>query len=353
MILRYLKGLKIAWKNFALKFLLCVLVLTLLTQQILIISKSENAGSTTVSNKIVSYKHASVLEAWPEGSDLNVSSYIEIEPQFIDYPKRRHNDTEILILVTSAPENVQGRKSIRKTWGATENQIKYKTEVNFVLGISNSIPTDLEHEIETFEDILTINVIDSYMNLTLKSVFLLKYVSDIHETHPNIKTLLKTDDDCYVNLANLGHVSRQNQRKNTITGALLNSNGGKRIPVNRKSNDKWFIPRWMYKSDHFPLAISGSGYLFATSIASCLYKMSLKTPILVLEDIYVTGLLAKKCQVTLKSSLGFLYMGIQDYCDVKPDKDVVIHRIDIEKMHDRVRGVSVMNQWGFLEPFCP
>ena len=77
--------------------------------------------------------------------------------------------------------------------------------------------------------------------------------------------------------------------------------------------------------------------------------MTAKTPLVVLEDIYVTGLLAKKCNIAQTNSIHFLYMGIENYCKVDIKKDAVIHRVDIEKMHKRIIGEKVLNEIQGLE----
>ena len=47
-----------------------------------------------------------------------------------------------------------------------------------------------------FGDLLQSPFVDSYNNLTLKSLFILKYF-----TQSTYRTLLKTDDDSYINLS--------------------------------------------------------------------------------------------------------------------------------------------------------
>ena len=44
--------------------------------------------------------------------------------------------------------------------------------MNFVIGVNKEDPIDISDEIKVFFDILVVNVMDSYMNLTLKSVFI-------------------------------------------------------------------------------------------------------------------------------------------------------------------------------------
>ncbi len=77
---------------------------------------------------------------------------------------------------------------------------------------------DITDEVKVFSDILTVNVIDSYMNLTLKSVFILKYLSDINGLSNKLKTVMKTDDDCYVNIQALGHLIKNNNFGKSFLG---------------------------------------------------------------------------------------------------------------------------------------
>ena len=76
----------------------------------------------------------------------------------------------------------------------------------------------ISDEIKVFSDILVVNVIDSYMNLTLKSVFILKYLSDINGLSDNLKTVMKTDDDCYVNIQALAHLTKVGNMGKTFLG---------------------------------------------------------------------------------------------------------------------------------------
>lgn len=67
--------------------------------------------------------------------------------------------------------------------------------------------------------------------------------------------------------------------------------------------------------------------------------MTLKEPLIVLEDVYITGLLAQRCKMARNGSLKFKYMGIKNYCRVDYENDVVFHRVNITKMHKRIFGL--------------
>ena len=46
-------------------------------------------------------------------------------------------------------------------------------------------------------------------------------------------------------------------------------------------------------------------------------------------------------------------MGIQNYCDVDPYKDIVIHQVDIELMHKRIMGVPIESSFDMIkEQMC-
>ena len=99
--------------------------------------------STTEKLLISGTKMITVEEAWPEGSNLNVSSYTNVIPQFLTLPQQKSNQTNTLILVTSAPENREARFKIRKTWAEQKSLEKYKIEVNFVIGVTKEDQIDI------------------------------------------------------------------------------------------------------------------------------------------------------------------------------------------------------------------
>ncbi len=93
------------------------------------------------------------------------------------------------------------------------------------------------------------------MNLTLKTVFMLKYFSDNEEAFVEAGVhVLKTDDDCYVNIPALAHMAREMSRKKVISGSVLGRKIG-HLPVIRPPkdpggvHDKWEVPYWMYKGE--------------------------------------------------------------------------------------------------------
>ena len=90
------------------------------------------------------------------------------------YPQAKPSQTyqNYLIVVVSKPDNFLARKAIRETWGKSEPVI-------FLLGKSKSSVKNELVQIESKDngDVLMEDFMDDYYNLTLKSIMMLKYVT--------------------------------------------------------------------------------------------------------------------------------------------------------------------------------
>jgi len=75
------------------------------------------------------------------------------------------------------------------------------------------IQSNLTQESQTYGDILQESFLDSYANLTLKSVMLLKWFSRECNKIPYV---LKTDDDMYINLKQLFQLTVANKKPNLL-----------------------------------------------------------------------------------------------------------------------------------------
>ena len=95
-----------------------------------------------------------------------------------------------------------------------------------------------------------------------------------------------------------------------------------------ESSAQWETPTYIYPSEKFPNALSGSGYMMRSHVAKCVYEKGLDIPFVNLEDIFITGLAAEKCKdegVALRNSPRFHYMG-RHLCLVKK-YDILVHRL--------------------------
>ena len=102
------------------------------------------------------------------------------------------------------------------------------------------------------------------------------------------------------------------------------------------------MPKYIYKPDTFPNAVSGSGYIISSSILNCIYHQGLDTNYINLEDIFITGLSASKCNVTLKNSPWFNYTG-KKMSRIR-GQDVLIHNVrnntDFYKIYEKLHYIE-------------
>ena len=292
------------------------------------------------------------MEGWPPDVSRNLSLYLKpgletaiirptksvissnvIKPDtqnnVIKWRGVNYYPNYILICVHSAPSSIQRRALIRKTWAKGQTNLPIK--VFFIIGINQSTSSkDLRDESERFGDILQENFVDSYNNLTLKSMFMLKYSQTLDK---KVKYLMKVDDDSYVNLKRLMDYMTIIQKRcseKCILGHVLGPGSPVNRPnysdiakQNRQFTEKWEVPGYIYQNDVFPNAVSGSGYVITTDAINCVYNAGLKTSFLNLEDVFITGLAAAQCQIILRNSQWFAYMGKRTKFVKK--QDILIH----------------------------
>ena len=88
------------------------------------------------------------------------------------------DDLVLLVVVCSAMSNFQERQTIRDSWASDVDSLAPQTKVIFLLGtvgnLTNDLQTNVTRESDIHDDILQVDFIDSYANLTVKSLMLLK-----------------------------------------------------------------------------------------------------------------------------------------------------------------------------------
>nr|XP_034838713.1 uncharacterized protein LOC117994846 isoform X1 [Maniola hyperantus] len=190
----------------------------------------------------------------------------------------------------------------------------------FLLGLPSqdndtSVQDKIEQEVDKYGDVIQEGFMDSYNNLTLKSIMMLKWVTN--NCNESVRYILKTDDDIYVNIPNLVlnlrnrsqvHDSTKPQEKEyLLIGDLI---CGAR-PVQDVSN-KWYSPRYMYGGRVYPRYLSGTGYVLSSHTAAALYEAALRTSYFHLEDIYITGMCAvrAKPRILPRDEPGFSYTAV-------------------------------------------
>lgn len=133
----------------------------------------------------------------PIFNDINQFKYL-IHPSTVQCGKVR---LALLILIPSAPSNHQKRKAQRETWLKLLGNRSGSSHA-FVIGQAGNQEEQerIIKESDHYGDIIQIDMIESYRNLTLKTLGILHWTLNFC---PNADYILKVDDDIYVNVDNL------------------------------------------------------------------------------------------------------------------------------------------------------
>ena len=221
--------------------------------------------------------------------DCRLSSSKSIQPEikinFIHRPKCKGD--LLSIIVSSATGNAKERQVIRQSWARDR-------PVRFLLGqpTNASYQSQIDQEAAEFGDIVQGNFIDSYRNLTYKSIMGLMYFDGMC----NANYLLKTDDDVYIQMDKLEDYLTKNP--NDIQCKVQRES-----KVVRKALDyaaKWIVTCMEYPEKIYPdYCLGNYGAIFSSNAVRVLLQQIKLAKFLWIEDVYVTGLLRQHTNFTL------------------------------------------------------
>ncbi|XP_044269757.1 beta-1,3-galactosyltransferase 1-like [Tribolium madens] len=248
------------------------------------------------------------VEGWGRNVSKNVKDYISetAEPHIM--PKKFCNEKRILLVfIHSKFDKFDARKAIRETWGQKRDNVSFYFLVGEDKNRRHEVQLKLKDESEKYNDIIQERFIESYNNLTLKSINMLKlfYLHCLD----SYQYLAKIDDDVFLNIANLlEKLKNRNITTNLLLGHIYNSSK----PI-RDTTSKWYVPYEVYPDDKYPAYLCGATYLMSADVAVKLYHFAFETPIFYIEDIYITGMCSKKANVTLEDNSSFSYYPAKKY----------------------------------------
>lgn len=204
-----------------------------------------------------------------DACDLNTSNYQVADGTPLISPI-------VLILVHSAPKNWQKRNVIRETWGQQDSRAR----IYFLLGAVNTsaLQARLEEENYMFQDLIQGNFVDHYRNMTYKHVMALKWM--VYNC-ANVKYLLKTDDDVFVNTpAVYDFLDGNSYDRNYL---FCYKNEGAR--VKRSYRSKWRVGTKEYPGWYYPPYCPGFSIIYSTDVVFQLYKEAQQTRYFWIDDV--------------------------------------------------------------------
>ena len=212
----------------------------------------------------------------------------------------------VMLIVTEARQ-VEARNAIRQTWGNESVAPALGFIRLFLLGKKDGElgllqQRMLQAESQRHHDIIQQDFLDSYNNLTIKTLMGMNWVAMYC---PQASYVMKTDSDMFVNTEYLIYKLLRPElkpKKNYFTG-----NNMRGFAPNRNKNSKWHMPPELYPGEKYPTFCSGTGYVFSGDIATKVYQASLSIRHLHLEDVYVGICLAKLHIEPTPPPNGFLF----------------------------------------------
>ncbi|XP_051913512.1 beta-1,3-galactosyltransferase 9 [Hippocampus zosterae] len=194
----------------------------------------------------------------------------------------------LITMVISAPAHHRARQAIRDTWGGESNVSGLRVMTLFMLGVPSDtgLGKMLFEEAREQGDLVQGRFLDSYANLTLKTLALQSWV---RRFCPQAHFVAKVDDDVLFNPSALLHLLNKSRSPYEQSDLYL----GKvhlRVAPNRDPRSKHYVPNEAYPSSVFPDYCSGTAYVLSRS---ALLKISLAASVSPLstaqppEDVFV------------------------------------------------------------------
>lgn len=243
----------------------------------------------------------------------------------------------VVVAVCSSVGNFLRRDVIRQTWA--DRQVP-GLRVVFILGRPpttldaakiDAVESAVGDEARRYGDVVQADFVDTYANLTRKSIVALRWVS----LHARCAShVLKADDDTFVNTPLLVDDMRATTHRKFVMGNAIAA----ARPV-REPDQKWHTPTSAYRRAIYPTYVSGAAYVVSGDAVDAMLDASTTTPFFWIEDIYVTGMLARNAGVQLIVNGKFDgYRDLVDECAVR--RHISLHRIFDDRMRKLWKTVT-------------
>ncbi|XP_053392472.1 UDP-GalNAc:beta-1,3-N-acetylgalactosaminyltransferase 1-like [Mercenaria mercenaria] len=245
----------------------------------------------------------------------------------------------ILIMVLSAPNNFDRRKAIRETWANGSFYSTYGTaRVLFLLGVINDseVQRNIEKEFSLYGDILQGSFIDSYHNLSHKSVMGYKWVT---ERCRNAKYVIKTDDDIVINVFRVLEYDIH-----TLSIDLYHVHCIRKVfsPIHRDKGSKVYVEPNQFKGRIFyPPYCHGQYVMMLNVIVPYFYKSASQTPLFWIDDVFSYGIVMNNIP-----ALKYRAIKLEEYDAPSTDKIFHCWTQKKPKWHYIFHVIQVANQIG-------
>ncbi|KAM4585510.1 beta-1,3-galactosyltransferase 1-like [Odontesthes bonariensis] len=194
----------------------------------------------------------------------------------------------LVLMVPVAPNNVAARDAVRQTWAKNSTVQGELVLTLFMLGLSGGDDAEkLKQENSLHHDLIQSDFLDTYLNLTIKTMVIMDWLATYCPTAPYA---MKIDSDMFLNIDNLVIMLQKPgiPKLNYLTGMLMWNR-----PVIRSKESKWYVPEEMYPDPQYPTYTLGMGYVFSNDLPERFVEVSKSIKPFNIEDAYI-GMCMKK-----------------------------------------------------------
>ncbi|KAL2301656.1 hypothetical protein Nmel_011046 [Mimus melanotis] len=190
----------------------------------------------------------------------------------------------LVLLISTTAAELQHRRAIRESWGSEAAVPGVDIVRLFMLGIENKGANKdvLLRESNQYHDIIQQDFLDTYNNLTLKTLMGMRWVASYCS---GARFAMKTDSDVFVNTMYLIEKLLRPlppSTQNYFTGHLMKGH----TPIRNKAS-KWYISEEEFPGKKYHPFCSGTGYVFSGDLAAKIVNASLTIKYIHLEDVYI------------------------------------------------------------------
>ncbi|XP_058713282.1 beta-1,3-galactosyltransferase 4 [Poecile atricapillus] len=220
-------------------------------------------------------------------------------------PRRRRwrrRAVKAALVALGSPSHLERRLAVRNTWGGNTwpDTDTPPSRTVFVLGVSTS-PREQREVLEEWRqhrDILQGDFLDTYANLTWKTLLLLRWSRSCCEGTP---FLLKADDDVFVNVP---AVAAYLTERTAPPSRLYLGRVHWRVTPNRDPRSRHHVPARLYPGGSFPPYCSGTAYVLSRRAALAVLAEAPGVAPELPEDAWV-GVCAGRAGVAVRHSARF------------------------------------------------
>lgn len=192
----------------------------------------------------------------------------------------------LVLVVPVAPHNLEAREAIRQTWGSQTVVQGEEVHTLFMLGITEGdnaeqVQEDVKQESLKHGDLIQSNFLDSYLNLTIKTMVIMDWLATRCST---AAYGMKIDSDMFLNIDNLVIMLKNPDipKENYLTGWLMVDR-----PVIRYPDSKWYVPEELFPDSIYPTYALGMGYVFSNDLSGKFVETSKSIKPFNIEDAYI------------------------------------------------------------------